>query len=93
MSIDDSVSDLCPMCAIESRLEFVTDRPWSGDERKLKEAIGDLAMQKQSGHHGALTPGASESRSRARPTLLTALGAMRRARAYMPPKASDYFSY
>jgi hypothetical protein len=92
MTTHDCLIDPCPICAIEGRLQFATETPWNGDKSKLKETVEELTILRRRGHHAALTAAAPRPRKRP-PTLSAALNVMSHSRAYIPPTASDYFSY
>ena len=94
MTMHDCLIDPCPICAIERRLDFATDRLWRGDERELKETLEHLKILRSgSGPDVERTAAASPTRDRRRPGLLAALSAMGRARPFIAPTASDYFCY
>jgi hypothetical protein len=94
MTIHDCLTDPCPICAIENRLDFPTDTPWRGDQREFKKIVKDLKILRgDSSPDVERRPAASPTRDRTRPTLLAALSATRLARPYLPPTGSDYLCY
>ena len=94
MTMHHCAIDPCPVCAIESRQDFVTDSLWSGDERELRRIVQRLqVLSKQSALDVEAAQVASPTRGAKRPTPLNALSAMTRRRVFIPATASDYLSY
>ena len=95
MTVHRCSIDRCPICAIQSRQDFATDSPWRGDVRELTEVVEHLkVLRSQWGLDVEAAQPASPTRDRKRTSLLDALWcAMRRSWQYIPPTASDYFSY
>ena len=85
MTMHHCAIDPCPVCAIESRQDFVTDSLWSGDERELRRIVQRLqVLRKQSALDVEAAQVASPTRGAKRPTPLKALSAMTRRRVSHP---------
>jgi hypothetical protein len=94
MSMHDCLIDPCPICAVEHRLDFPTDRPWKGDHRELKKVMEHFKILRgESSPDIERSPAASLTRERTRPNLLAALRATRLVVPYRPPTRSDYLCY
>ena len=93
MTMHDCLITPCPICAIENRLDFPTDRPWTGDQRELKKTMEHLTILCGESSPDVERSSASRTRDRSRPTLLVALSASRLTRPYIPPTPSDYLCY
>jgi hypothetical protein len=93
-TIHDCLTDPCPICVLETRLDFATDKPWTGGERDLTAIIEHLIILRSEPNPDAKrNPPVPPTRERRRPALLAAISATRHARPCTPPTARDYFSY